>query len=278
MSGPLLDVKNLSVETRGAPVKKLVRDVSFSVRLGRVTCLVGASGSGKSLSCMSVPSLLPPALRRSSGEIVFEGRNLTALSPSDLRELRGTKIAMVLQNPASCFDPVFSIRSHFEETLAAHSLLEGKTSAERIATALEEVGLENPEAICRAYPFQLSGGMLQRVMLALALLNDPALLIADEPTTDLDTVAQKRVLDLIDAARVRRGMGVLLVTHDFGVVARMADDVVVLDEGCVVESKEVTEIFAAPSHPVTRSLVETHRALSARLDLERDFLYEGGRS
>ncbi|MDO4785580.1 MAG: ABC transporter ATP-binding protein [Fretibacterium sp.] len=265
MSVPLLEVRDLRIETSDRAAKPLVRGVSFSVRPGRVTCLVGASGSGKSLSCMAVPDLLPQGVRRTGGSVLFEGRALERLSDGELRGLRGTRIAMVLQNPASCFDPVFSIRSHFRETLAAHG---GDSDwRKRAETALREVGLEDADRICRAYPFQLSGGMLQRVMLALALLNDPCLLVADEPTTDLDTVAQRRVLDLIDAARDRRGMGVLLVTHDFGVVARMADDVVVLEDGAVVEDRPAPDLFESPEHPVTAALVEAHRALCERLDL-----------
>lgn len=268
MSAPLLDVWDLRIETSDRAVRPLVRGVSFSVCPGRVTCLVGASGSGKSLSCMVVPDLLPQGVRRTGGSVLFEGRPLEMLSDGELRGLRGTRIAMVLQNPASCFDPVFSIRSHFRETLAAHG---GDSDwRERAETALREAGLEDADRICRAYPFQLSGGMLQRVMLALDLLNDPCLLVADEPTTDFDTVAQRRVLDLIDSARDRRdrrGMGVLLVTHDFGVVARMADDVVVLEEGAVVESRPAPDLFESPEHPVTAALVEAHRALCERLDL-----------
>ena len=270
MSAPLLEVRGLRIETSERVARPLVRDVSFAVRRGRVTCLVGASGSGKSLSCTAVPGLLPQGVRRTGGAIRFEGRPLDALPARELRELRGTRIAMVLQDPASCFDPLFSIGSHFRETLADHGWDFGWRG--RAEAALKEVGLEDAGKICRAYPFQLSGGMLQRVMLALALLNDPSLLIADEPTTDLDTVAQRRVLDLIDAARRRRDMGVLLVTHDFGVVARVADDVVVLEEGAVVEDRPVGDIFSSPRHPVTVALVEAHRALCARLGL----LQEGG--
>lgn len=264
MSAPLLEVRDLRIETAERTARPPVRRVSFTVHAGRVTCLVGASGSGKSLSCMAVPDLLPQGVRRTGGSVLFEGRPLEALPEGELRELRGTRIAMVLQNPASCFDPVFSIRSHFKETLAAHG---GDCDWRgRAETALREVGLEDADRICRAYPFQLSGGMLQRVMLALALLNGPSLLIADEPTTDLDTVAQRRVLDLIEAARCRHGMGVLLVTHDFGVVARMADDVVVLEDGAVVEDRPAREVFESPEHPVTAALVEAHRALCARLE------------
>ena len=265
MSAPLLEVRDLSIEARNGTAKPLVHGVSFSVSPGRVTCLVGASGSGKTLSCMAVPGLLPQGVRRTGGTIAFEGRLLNELSGEELRELRGTRIAMVMQNPASCFDPVFSIGSHFRETLAAHGG-EGNWRV-RAEVALKEVGLENANRICRAYPFQLSGGMLQRVMLALALLNDPALLIADEPTTDLDTVAQRCVLDLIDGVRRRRDMGVLLVTHDFGVVARMADDVVVLEEGVVVERRSAVELFEVPEHPISAALVGAHRALCERLDL-----------
>ncbi|PIE54369.1 MAG: nickel import ATP-binding protein NikD [Dethiosulfovibrio peptidovorans] len=268
MSAHLLTARELSIETTTNSPLSLVRDVSFSVHPGEVTCLVGESGSGKSLSCMAALSLLPRGVRRTSGTVTFQDRVLDELSPRELQTLRGGRIAVVLQNPSSCFDPVFSIGTHFDETMVAHG---GQTSLgrdDRIATALGEVGLDDWAEICRAYPFQLSGGMLQRVMLALALINDPVLLVADEPTTDLDTISQKRVLDLIDEARERRGMGVLLVTHDLGVVARMAHHVVVLDQGSLIESGPVRQIFEQPQHPTTQALVSTHKHLSSNLNFK----------
>lgn len=272
MSAPLLDVRGLCIETAASPIKPLVRSVSFEVRSGEVTCLVGESGSGKSLSCLSVPGLLPQGVRKTAGEVRWKGAVLDDMSPEARRQLRGSEMAMVLQNPMSCFDPIFSIGAHFEETLAAHGVTGGREMRQKAAATLAEVGLEEGEKLWKAYPFQLSGGMLQRVMLAMALLFDPKLLIADEATTDLDAVAQARVLDLIDDARKRRGMGVLLVTHDFGVVARLADEVMVMEEGVMVERGESAMLFEKPQHPCTKALVAAHENLSARLVDE-----EGGR-
>jgi nickel transport system ATP-binding protein len=182
-----------------------------------------------------------------------------------MKALRGSAISMVMQNPMSCFDPVFSIESHFRETLRAHGVRGHRTMNEKIAAALAEVGFEDDPKIRHAYPFQLSGGMLQRIMLAIALMLDPELLIADEATSDLDTVAQARVLDLIDEARQRRRMGVLLVTHDFGVVARMADYVLVMEDGEVVERGPVASLFEHPAHDCTKALLAAHGKLSARM-------------
>lgn len=264
----LLEVRDLSVNTTAPPFKEVVRSVSFQVRPGETTCIVGASGSGKSLSCLAVPGLLPPGVQRKSGQIFFQGKDLHSAAPSELRALRGSTMAMVMQNPMSCFDPLFTVESHFRETLRAHGVREKKIMDEKIEGALREAGFDDSSPIRRAYPFQLSGGMLQRVMLALSLILDPLLLIADEPTSDLDTVAQAGILDLMDAARKRRGMGILLVTHDFAVVARMADRVVVMDEGAVVEAVEASRIFAAPEHPVTQRLLEAHKRLGEGISWE----------
>lgn len=268
----LLEVRNLRIETVASPVRELLRGVSFDVRAGETTCLVGASGSGKSLSCLSVPGLLPHGVRKTEGEIYFRGpssrnsaRGDRIDSPETMKALRGSAISMVMQNPMSCFDPVFSIESHFRETLRAHGVRGHRTMNEKIAAALAEVGFEDDPKIRHAYPFQLSGGMLQRIMLAIALMLDPELLIADEATSDLDTVAQARVLDLIDEARQRRRMGVLLVTHDFGVVARMADYVLVMEDGEVVERGPVASLFEHPAHDCTKALLAAHGKLSARM-------------
>lgn len=268
----LLEVRNLRVETVASPVRELLRGVSFDVRAGKTTCLVGASGSGKSLSCLSVPGLLPHGVRRTGGEIYFRGsssrnsdRGDRIDSPETMKSLRGSVISMVMQNPMSCFDPVFSIENHFRETLRAHGFRGRRAMDEKIAAALAEVGFKDDPKIRHAYPFQLSGGMLQRIMLAIALMLDPELLIADEATSDLDTVAQARVLDLIDEARQRRRMGVLLVTHDFGVVARMADYVLVMEDGEVVERGPVASLFEHPSHDCTKALLVAHGKLSAHM-------------
>jgi len=219
---------------------------------------VGASGSGKSLTCLSVLDLLPRGLSM-QGRITVDGVPLTC--STSRRDVRSRKVGMILQNPMSCFDPVFTIRTHFKETLSAHDML-ASDSAERMLNALEEVGFSDPRTVPDLYPFQMSGGMLQRVMVALALTLEAPFLIADEPTTDLDTVAQARVLDLLAGLKQRRGLGMLLVTHDLGVIARLADDVAVMHDGKIIERGTVHDIFRNPRHEYTQNLIATHLQFS----------------
>jgi nickel transport system ATP-binding protein len=209
--------------------------------------------------------LLPGNLRRTRGEIYLRGQALHTLAPDAMRRHHGRSVAVILQNPMSCFDAVHTIRQHVRETLASHDREWGGGFQDQAESALHEVGFDEPGAILDLYPFQMSGGMLQRVMIALALLLEPPLLIADEPTTDLDAVAQATILDLLAALRARRGLSVLLVTHDLSVIARLADDVAVMREGVILEHGPVAEILATPRHPYTASLLEAHRRL------ERDY-------
>jgi len=241
---PVLRVADLEIVAVGpqGPLP-LVRGVSLTVPANRVVGLIGESGCGKSLTCLGILGLLPANLRRH----------------------RGRSVAVILQNPMSCFDAVQTIRQHVRETLASHGLLSNGGFREQAESALHEVGFDEPSAILDLYPFQMSGGMLQRVMIALALLLEPPLLIADEPTTDLDAVAQATILDLLAALRARRGLSVLLVTHDLSVIARLADEVAVMREGVILEHGPVAEILATPRHPYTASLLEAHRRL------ERDY-------
>jgi nickel transport system ATP-binding protein len=210
--------------------------------------------------------LLPRGLCRSSGEISLSGRRLDGLSGEEMRRLRGSGAAMVLQNPMSCFDPVLTMTDHFTETVAAHDPALARDRDKRLGRvrkALAEVGFPEPDAVLPLYPFQMSGGMLQRVMMALALLFDAPLLIADEATTDLDVRAQARILDLIDRIRRTHGTGVLCITHDLGVVARLADEVAVMHRGEIVEKAPVEAFFSAPGHPYARALVAAHLCLHA---------------
>ncbi|GFK92642.1 Nickel import ATP-binding protein NikD [Fundidesulfovibrio magnetotacticus] len=258
----LLEIEELRVETAGAAPRELVRGVSLHVAPGEVLGLVGASGSGKSLTCLSVMDLLPSGLRRAGGRVRVSGRETVR---------RGLDAAMVLQNPSSCFDPVMTVRGHFKETLKAQGTGWARGAA-RAEESLAEAGFEEPGAILGLYPFQMSGGMLQRVAVALAMLGGPRLLLADEPTTDLDMPAQAKVLDLIDRLRRARGLGVLLVTHDLSVVARLADRVAVMQDGRLVETGPVSRVFEAPSHPYARTLLaahlELHEAFEARSGTE----------
>ena len=258
-----------SVPPLAAP--PLVGPVDLTVERGQVVCLVGPSGCGKSLTCMSLLGMLPDGVTRTAGAIRVHGQTVDGQGASGppterLRLLRGRGASYVLQNPASCFDPVFTIGAHFQETLAAHRPA-GSSNAPRAdwrtaaCAALREVGFDDAQAILRHYPFQMSGGMLQRVMIALALVLDVPLLIADEPTTDLDLPSQARVLDLLDQVRRTRNTAILLVTHDLSVAARMADHMAVMRHGRVVEQGGARALFAAPRHPYTQALLAAHHRL-----------------
>lgn len=232
--------------------RALVRGVSLTLKRGRVLALVGGSGSGKSLTCAAALGILPSGVRQTAGTILADGQ---PVSPG---ELRGSKIATIMQNPRSAFNPLHTMAAHARETCRAL----GKPADDAtLIAALEAVGLEEARRVLKLYPFEMSGGMLQRMMIAMALLCEAPFIIADEPTTDLDAVAQARILDLLAGIMQKRGPGMLLVTHDMGVVARLADDVAVMDSGSIVEQGDVERIFNAPQHSVTRDLVAAHLAL-----------------
>jgi peptide/nickel transport system permease protein len=252
----LLEVGGLSVEisTPGGMVRP-VEEVSFSVRAGETLAIVGESGSGKSLTATALMGLLPPAAR-ASGAAWFDGRNLLALPEDQFRRLRGGAIAMVFQDPMSSLNPVHRVGDQVAEAILAHrpAIGAGRARAEAVAL-LARVGIADPERRARAYPHQLSGGMKQRVMIAMALANTPRLLIADEPTTALDVTVQASILDLLARLRAEDGMGLVLITHSLGVVAEVADEVVVMYAAQVVEQGRVEEVFARPLHPYTRALL-----------------------
>jgi len=258
-SEPLLETKELKVVLRnGRSTVKLVDGLSFSVHSGKVLGLVGESGCGKSLTCLAILNLLPRGVVREAGEIRLKGEWMECVPDARWRGFRGKYMAVILQNPMSAFDPVFTIGKHFMETIAAHCGAGDRNSFSLAEDVLREVGFSDPVSILRLYPFQMSGGMLQRVMIALALVHEAPLLIADEPTTDLDVVSQSRILDLLDRLRRDRGMGILLVTHDLSVVARMADHVAVMRDGKLVESASAGTVFERPTHPYTRALLDAH--------------------
>lgn len=248
-----IEALTLATARHGAQVE-LVRGLDLSITAGVVTALVGASGCGKSLTCLGLQDSLPPGVRRLAGRVSVDGQ------PKSGHELRGRLVASVMQNPRSAFNPVLTMRAHAIETLKAVGRYGGDGEA-RILAAFDEVGLEEPERIQKLYPFQMSGGMLQRVMIALALLSGAPFLIADEPTTDLDLVLQARVLALIGRLVATHGLGVMLVTHDMGVVAFAADEVAVMEAGQIVERGAVRDIFSTPRHPATRALLAAHLAL-----------------
>ena len=265
MRAPLLAVENLSISTRAASgPTRLVRDVSFSIGPGETLCLVGESGCGKSLTALSIIGLLDrSSLQVSAGRILFEGRDLLALSGEEMRRLRGDRISMVFQEPMTSLNPVQRIGRQIAEVIVEHR---GVSEAEGLRQAqglLDLVRIPDARRRAQEFPHQLSGGMRQRVMIAMALALRPALLIADEPTTALDVTIQAQVLTLIDDLRREFGTSVLLITHDLGVVAEMADSVVVLYAGGVVEQAPVDDLFAAPMHPYSCGLLEAIRHLNS---------------
>jgi nickel transport system ATP-binding protein len=237
--------------------KPLVRDVSLELRRGRVLGLVGTSGGGKSLTVLAMLGLLPLGIQRTAGQLSRDG---VVLDDAGTAALRGEVAGLVQQSPRACFNPLVTIGRHFTETLAALNLPR-RPARERAGALLAEVGFDVPAPVLAAYPFQLSGGMLQRVMVALALCRDPDFLLADEPTTDLDLVVQAQVLGLLERLVARRGIGILLVTHDLSVVARLADEVAVMQGGQIVEQQSAAELFDAPRHPASQALLRTHLAL-----------------
>ncbi|HWU85248.1 MAG TPA: ABC transporter ATP-binding protein, partial [Rhodocyclaceae bacterium] len=255
MSDVLLNVDGLSVRIgAGLPVD----DISFSIRPGETFALLGESGCGKSMTALAVMRLLPPAARFVSGRVDYAGagavRNLAQLTEAEMRSMRGGGIGMIFQEPATSLNPVMSVGKQIGEALALHCNLRGPAARRRARELLEAVGIPDAERRLDAYPFQLSGGMKQRVMIAMALAGDPELLIADEPTTALDVTIQAQVLDLLKELQRARGMGMLLITHDLGVVERMADHVGVMYAGQLVEVAPREQFFAHPAHPYSRKL------------------------
>ncbi|WP_080123222.1 ABC transporter ATP-binding protein [Chlamydia suis] len=253
---PLLQVKNLSVflhkNRQSFPV---VESLSFNVFPGRTLAIIGESGSGKSITAQSLMQLLPEEHFSFSGEALFHNENLLDRSNVTTHSLFGSKIAMIFQNPLISFDPVFTIEQQFHEVIHAHLDLTNRIAHERILAVLRETGFQDPERCIKLYPHELSGGMLQRIAIAMALLTAPDLLIADEPTTALDVSVQYQILQLLKTLQKKTGMSLLMITHDMGVVAEMADDVFVLYAGRMAEYSSVQEIFHSPAHPYTVDLL-----------------------
>ncbi|SDQ64450.1 peptide/nickel transport system ATP-binding protein [Curtobacterium sp. UNCCL20] len=262
MSSPLLEVEGLHVAFGDA--EPVVRDVSFTLTPGRVLALVGESGSGKSVSAMSILGLLPPEARV-SGSIRFRGEELVGASDDTLRAVRGAGIGVVFQEPMNSFTPVLSIGTQIAEAVRAHPTdLDRAGVSARIDELLRAAGLTDPARIRKAYPHELSGGQLQRAMIAMALAGDPVALIADEPTTALDVTVQAGILDLLRRLGIERSLAVLLITHDMGVVADVADEVLVMRRGDPVERGSVAEVFAHPTAEYTRDLLAAVPSLEAR--------------
>lgn len=266
----LLDIRGLQTcFYQENKVYYAVDDVSFHIRKGEILGVVGESGCGKSVTALSVLRLIPGKGKIKRGAIEFEGRDLTGITEEEMRKLRGREIAMIFQDPMISLSPVYSAGAQIQEAILAHNKMKSGEAWQKAVEMLGKVGIPSPERRAKEYPHQMSGGMRQRVMIAMALSMDPKLLIADEPTTALDVTIQAQILDLIIQIRRERQMSVMLITHDLGVIAETADRVVVMYAGKVVESATVRTLFKNPSHPYTLGLMNA----LPRLDRERERLY-----
>ena len=261
----LLEVRNLATHfpTRAGLVRA-VDGVSFHLDRGELLGLVGESGCGKSMTALSIMRLIAPPGKIVSGEIPFDGRDLLKLSNRAMRDVRGNDIAMIFQDPMTSLNPVFTVGEQIAEALRLHRNLSRKDARNAAVDAMREVSIPDPAVRADDYPHQLSGGMRQRVMIAMALACDPKLLIADEPTTALDVTIQAQILELLNGLRKTRELAVLLITHDLGVVAEVADRVAVMYTGKIVEASPVNELFERPKHPYTEGLLRSVPKLTAK--------------
>jgi peptide/nickel transport system ATP-binding protein len=257
-SQPILSVQRVSIDVgHGASSRRVVDDLSFDLFAGQTLCIAGESGSGKSLSSLAIMGLLPKSVQVAEGAIHFGGRNLIDQPEAELQRLRGKQIGMIFQEPMTSLNPLMTVGQQMEETLRRHEPLGRQALRLRAKEMLESVRMPQVEKRLQQYPHVLSGGMRQRVMIAMALACDPMLLIADEPTTALDVTTQAQILDLLRRIQQKRGMAIMLITHNLGVVAEMADDVVVMYLGKVVEEGNVDDIFHDPKHPYTKALLQS---------------------
>jgi peptide/nickel transport system ATP-binding protein len=248
----ILNIQNLSVVPKSDVSRFLVKDVSFKLAPGKTTCIVGESGSGKSLTALSVMGLLSNQLQ-ASGNVLFQGADITTLDNQALQTIRGAKIGMIFQEPMTSLNPVLTVGYQIGESLTAHLGLTGAVLKDSVKGLLIQVGI--PEDRENSYPDELSGGQRQRVMIAMSIACEPALLIADEPTTALDVTVQAQILTLLDALKTRMNMAMLFITHDFGVVADIADNVLVMFRGEIVEAGTKKQVLGKPKHPYTKALL-----------------------
>jgi peptide/nickel transport system ATP-binding protein len=256
MKSPALTLRGLTVALPpGADRSHAVRSIDLEVRAGETVCLVGESGSGKSVIAQAIMGLLPKGLKYVQGQVLLEGRDLIQAGADELRVARGSRMSMIFQEPMTALNPVLTCGAQIDEVLRKHTRLEGAQRRQRVLDMLEQVRLPDTQRVYESYPHQLSGGQRQRIMIAMALILQPALLIADEPTTALDVTTQAQILSLIREMQSIHGTGVLFITHDFGVVAELADRVAVLREGAMVETGATRDVLSAPAHPYTRMLV-----------------------
>ncbi|MCY8408898.1 nickel import ATP-binding protein NikD [Bacillus haynesii] len=263
----VLQVRDLHVQVNNQKGHStLVQDINFELKRGQVLGLIGESGCGKTVTSMSILQTLDPKTTKVEGSIALRGRELNGLADKEMRKIRGKDIAYIMQNPMNAFTPVFTIGQQMTESIRSHTSFSKKHAKELATEALHHVNLPHPAKLLHSYPFQLSGGMLQRVMIAIAACLEPAILIADEPTTALDVYNQKTVLKYLDGIRSDFGTAILLISHDLGVIAEMADEVAVMQNGRIVENRDVFQLFDEPKHEYTK------RLLSARLTLPIDQL------
>ena len=252
MNKYILKINNLSIGTKVDTKLNLVDDISFSVKSGKTTCIVGESGSGKSLTALSIIRLLSPQLKM-SGEILFNNEDICKMSELEIRKKRGLDIAMIFQEPMTSLNPVLTIGYQIKEAIAVHSNLPNNEINNKVEELLMLVGI--PVERVSSYPDELSGGQRQRVMIAMSMSCNPKLLIADEPTTALDVTVQAQILKLLDDLKSKLNMSMLFITHDFGVVEDIADDVIVMFKGKIVERGEVNQVLKKPKHPYTKALL-----------------------
>ena len=268
MSEAVIDIKNLQTHFHTEEgVVRAVDDVSFRIDQGRTLGVVGESGSGKSVTSLSIMRLLASSARIESGSISFLGKDLVGLPEKEMRRLRGDRVSMIFQEPMTSLNPVFTVGSQVMEALQLHQGLSKAEARQRTIELFDEVGIPDPAQRVDSYPHQMSGGQKQRVMIAMALSCDPQLLIADEPTTALDVTIQAQILDILRELRDTRGMAILFITHDLGVIAEIADDVLVMYRGKMVEYGSVVDIFAEPKHPYTKGLLECRPRLETKYRL-----------
>ena len=277
----ILDIRNLTVrfDTATGPFTA-VDGVSLHVDAGEVLAIVGESGSGKSVSMLAVMGLLPASATVTADAMTFDGRDLMAMTPAERRRLIGREITMIFQEPIASLNPAFTVGFQIEEVLRLNAGLDRRAARARAVELFEAVGIPEPAERLKSFPHQMSGGQCQRVMIAMAIATDPRLLIADEPTTALDVTIQKQILDLLMALQQDKGMALILITHDMGVVAQTADRVVVQYKGRKMEEADVLSLFEAPQHPYTRALLSAlpENATGDRLATVADAMArEGGR-
>ena len=255
-SAALVRIRDLTIALpKGADRPYAVEGLNLDLEAGKILCVVGESGSGKSMSAYALTGLLPRSLKAARGSITFEGRDLLTLGETEWRDLRGRRVAMIFQEPMTALNPVMRIGDQIAEMYEAHGLFTKAERREKVVALATEVGLPNPQEIVRAYPHQLSGGQRQRAMIAMALALEPSVLVADEPTTALDVTTQAQILKLIRELQQRRGMSVMFITHDFGVVADIADEVAVLQRGKLVEAGPAAQVLHDPQAPYTKKLL-----------------------